>query len=801
MNTLKHYLHGEWDFSFTHPVTKKFYSDKATVPGNVEPELLRMGLVDDYFPSDRRDATLDFEIVDDWTYQTVFDAPELKFGYERNLVFDGIDTVAEIYLNGEKLRDCCNMHRQWKFPVGDKLRAKGNELKVIIHSPELWARDHTADMFPLSRNASTQFSSNVYLRKARHCWGWDNAPRLMTSGIYRPVYLEDVPVERFENLYFYTERIDETAGTANVAVHWTYQMPRDISCRGHVCRITLSFEGKVLFTGEEEIFTCRGVRRFALPLDQVKLWWPYGMGDPNLCDLKLEMIHNGIVKTVYEAKWGIRTVKLIQSKFLDSKGNGEFVFVVNNYKTMIRGTNWKNTDPLHSKADAKVLDYLQYVKELNCNMVRIWGGGIYEDHPFFDFCDQNGILVWHDFMFACELTPKDEWYCEEVRAEATEIIRKLRNHASIANWCGDNEGDMFFRAYQRGSNALPSDQVISREILKECVLRNDPYRDYVASSPMIPDECVFEDRVEFFQKPAELHDGNAFLEPEVTHAPLEWHLYPNKEDYATALRERSARFLGETGAITFNQMTDDEEIWEREKARAVRLWDVDINKTTLPFCDQHQSDYYFIRWISCGREQVRKLFNRDFTVEEWKPYCMALNTVCARLFKDAIEYTRANRWTKTGILWWSLADMWPMLFNYSMVDSKGNRKLPYYWIRQSQRDFILMAVRQELNEPAVLYASNDTLEEKIGTYRITAYDENGNASLFATGGFQAPANKTTKVAQIVEDGKQQLLLIEWMQDGKPTHCNHFVTGQAPYSFETWKIWHEILKQHFSADAN
>jgi len=798
MNSIKHYLHGDWELSFTHPISKTAYRDKATVPGNIEPELARMGLIGNYLPCDRRDATMDFDIVDDWTYVHTFDAPELKKGYERELVFDGIDTIAEIYLNGEKLCDCANMHRQWRFPVGDKLLKTGNELKVIIRSAELWARDRMPDMFPVLRSASTSFGSYTYLRKARHCWGWDNAPRLVTSGIYRPVYLEDLPLERFDNIYFYTSRIDEQDRLAHVGVHWFYHLPHDISCKGYLFRLTLSYEGKTVYTFEEPLFSCNGVRRFALSLDQIKLWWPYGMGEPNMCDLRLEMLRNGQVKDVYESKWGIRTVKLLQNEALDSNGNGEFVFVVNNYKTMIHGTNWKPTDPLHSKADAKVLDQLKLVKDLHCNMVRIWGGGIYEDHPFFDYCDQNGILVWHDFMFACEITPRDDWYCEEVRLETSEIIRKLRNHPSIAVWCGDNENDQFFRAYHRGSLALPSDQIIARKVLKDCVLRNDPFRDFVESSPKVPDQTVLQERAEIFQKPAEVHAGNVFSEPEVTYSPLEWHLYPTR-DYASALRENTSRFVGETGPITFNPMTDDEEIWEREKERAIRLWDEDIKNTKLTFCDQHQSDYYFIRWISCGRGEVRKLFDRDFTVEEWKSYCTAINLVCAHIYKDGIEYTRVNRWAKTGILWWSLADMWPMLFNYSMVDSNLKPKLPYYWIRQSQRDFALMAVRQELGGKAVLYAANDTLEEQTGSYRITAYDTEGNASVFATGSFHATPNSTTQLSQIVEDGRQLLLIIEWTVNGS-THFNHFTTGEAPYPFEAWEKWNTILKKIFDADA-
>ena len=797
MDNPKHFLHGNWSFSFTHPVTKQFYQNTATVPGNVEPELVRMGLLGDYMPADTRHATTQFDMVDDWTYITTFDAPSLADNCTRDLVFEGIDTIAEIYLNGEKLCDCANMHREWRFPVTDRLQKKDNELKVVIHSAELWARDRTPDMFPLLRNASSQYGSMTYLRKARHSWGWDNAPRLMTSGIFRPVYLEDIPTEHFENVYYYTARIDEEKGIANLGLHWSYRLPRERSTQGYLFRLTLSCDGNTVYSFEENIFYPRGAHRFAVPLDKIKLWWPYGFGDPDTCDLHLEMLDGENVIAEWHSKWGIRTAKLIQTDALEANDTGEFIFLVNNRKVMIRGTNWKPADPLHSRADEKALKMLPFVKELNCNMVRIWGGGIYEDHPFFDYCDQNGILVWHDFMFACEITPRDDWYCEEVRKEASFIIRKLRNHPSIAVWCGDNEGDQFFRSLHRGSIALPSDQIVEREILKDCVLRNDPYRDYVESSPRIPDRCVKQDQEDFFILPAEAHDGST-TRREMRCQPLENHLYP-QDQYAKALRSNTSRFIGETGPITFNPMTDNESIWECEKSRAMRLWNVDLKSCGLTYCDSHQSDYYFIRWISSGRKECREKFGRDFTAQEWKRYCTAINIVCADIFKDAIEYTRVMRWTKTGVLWWSLGDMWPMLFNYSVVDSDLHRKLPFDWIRQSQRDLALMIVRKELHATPLLYAANDTLQAQTGTYRITAYDENCHAEQIRAGSFTAAPNSTIELAQI-SDEKKQLLIIEWMQDGKPTHFNHFVTGQAPHPFEVWEKWNEILKKHFQEDC-
>ena len=773
---MKHELNGKWDLSFTPPEKNHPIISVTDVPGNIEPELVRLGLLTEYMPADNKYATVDYELVDDWTYGRTFDAPDLPDGWTRELVFDGIDTIAEIYLNSKKVCDCANMHRQWRIPVGDTLRKANNELKVVIRSADRWARRQNAATFPPSRNSSL-YGSSPYLRKARHSWGWDNAPHLLTAGIFRSVYLEDLPAERFDDVYVFTDNIEETV--ARVGFHWTYQMPVDRSTKGYRIRYSLLSGEEVAYTYEEEVLFPRGAHRAMIPLDRIKLWWPYGFGEPNLYDVRLEMFHNGKLLAEWTSKMGIRTVRLEETEDIDENGNGTFLFTVNNQKIMIRGTNWKPTDPLHSRADQKVLDVLPLVKDCHCNMVRIWGGGIYEDHPFFDYCDENGILVWQDFMFACEMPPFDDWFCKEVQTEATEIVRKLRNHPSLAVWCGDNEIDLFVRyALLRNSTFLPSEQKISRQILKDVTLQNDPYRAYVASSPRYSDRFVQSRRK---------NDRRL--------GSVEDHLYPI--EYGKALRASKACFIGETGPWCFNPFTDDDTIFAREKARCERLWDVTEIPSNVE--DIHQSDSYFARCRAVGRKNCLEWFDRDFSLDEWKEYAMAVNTICADIFKDAVEYTRVMKWRKSGVLWWSLADMWPMLFNFSVVDVNLRPKLPYYWIRQSQRDFALMIVRKEYNGSPALYAANDTLSVQEGEYRITAYDVNGTARSVGSGTYCAAPNDATVIALPEIPEAQELWVIEWKTSDGALHYNHFASGNRPYRFEAWQKWHAILKQTFEAD--
>lgn len=768
---MKHFLHGKWELSFKNPFDGTPVTDTATVPGNIEPELQRLGLCGDYLPSDSYHATTAFDLTD-FTYRYTFDSPPLPKDHTRFLVFEGIDTVATVTLNGKTVLECANMHRTFRIPLdGEALRETGNLLSVTIHSAELYARHRESAVFEMQRPGNL-YEGNIHLRKARYMWGWDHAPRLRTVGIFRPVYLEDLPVERFKDAYLFTAALSD--GEARLGFRWEYTLPDTAVMQNYTLRYTLLSDGSVAYCGEEEAFFPRGVRHIKVPLDKIRLWWPKGYGDPHLCDFRLEMLKNGEKVAEWNAKWGIRTVRFIERE--PSAGDpGELRFIVNNVDVFARGTNWKPLDPLPSLADAKVERALALADDLNCNMIRIWGGGFYEDHPFFDYCDRHGILVWHDFMFACEVPTRDDAYCEEVRREAEEIVKKLRNHPSLALWCGDNENDQNFGWAHKDSTALPSDQRISREILRNAVLDYDPYRAYVASSPHMFDSAV----TDYRRTGEKLREG------------AERHLYhPDSFTGGYHLRTVKARFLGEVGPWGANVASIHEELWEREKARAMRLWDKERDPNT-PMIDIHQHDTYFMQWRQAGKRVVTDWFGRDYRPEEWRDYLLALNFACAEVFKDTVEFFRISRPEKTGVLWWSLLDMWPMLFNYSVVDSSFRPKLPYYYLKNSQQSFAFIVCRKEYEGNVALYAANETLSVHEGTCRITAVAQDGTERPVLSVPYRVMPNRSIRVAAPEEGGEAELWLIEWEENGQ-IHRNHYVTGKRPYSLSIYREWMQRL---------
>lgn len=761
MNAVQHSLNGLWDLSFT--MEGQRYRAKADVPGNVEPVLQALGLVEDYMPCDDLFATEAFTVVDDWTYATAFTAPPLEEGWTRELVMEGVDTIAEAYLNGEKICDLCDMHMTWRADVTDRLREGENELKIVIRSSELWARKRRHDVFSTGAGGNTWYDSQSYLRKARHQWGWDNAPRLLTAGVVRPVYLEDLPPRRLEDVYLYTRSVSDESVT--IGVNWAYATP-DRLLTGQRMVFTLLDGDEVIHREERGMYHVQSVTEMIIPREKVELWWPVDYGTPRLYTMRLEVVKDGQLLAGWEGRMGIRTLWLDRTPDIAPDGTGEFVFRINGQRIFARGTNWKPLSPLASEAHRKTaqLRALEEARALHCNMIRIWGGGIYEDHAFFDYCDRNGIMVWQDFMFACEIPPTDDDFCQLARQEAVQVVKKLRNHPSLAVWCGDNEDDMFLGTTPHRQNALPSDIVISHKVLRDVVVHYDSYRCFVESSPFYTDAS-------FAPSPV----GERPI-------PCEIHLYPNTARAMEKTRECKSIFIGEAGPILINSIAVNARSFEREKARMRRLW----NGELIPGeCQMHQADSYFVNWRRTGTEVCMARYGRDFAFDEWPDYTIAVNFACAEVFKDMIEYCRVTRWKKSGLLWWSLMDMWPMAFNYSVIDSDFNRKLAWYWIRQSQQAVALMGVRVEMGGELAIYAVNDTLKPAEIAYTVRAVDQAGNTRPIASGWWKQAPNAVQLIHRIAEPDEPQLWLIEWEHNGQ-CGMNHVFTGATPFpALRTW----------------
>ncbi|MBI2302361.1 MAG: glycoside hydrolase family 2, partial [Armatimonadetes bacterium] len=476
-------LNGTWQLTFgpqgdtsaTIP-PPEWLTIPAQVPGNVELDLLAAGLL----PAPLEQAHRIYETQKyetfQWWYHRVFKGdsalfPRTETGLRPVLVFDGLDCCATVILNGVAIGTADNMLIPHRFDLAEHLCLGENELLVRIDSPILAARHATPE--PVTMGMPVNWES-IPIRKAPHMYGWDIMPRIVSAGIWRDVRIELLPPTRFRNVYWTTLDTDPAGGRAEVLVDWDFATEqRDLD--GWKVVVKLTRRGRQVAVQQQLVFASHGRARFSVA--GAALWWPRGMGEAALHEATATLVDaSGAVRDEHRSRIGLRTVRLERTDVTDEQG-GEFVFRVNGEKLFAKGTNWVPLDALHSR-DRQHLDAATaMLADLNCNMVRCWGGNVYEDHPFFDRCDELGILVWQDFALACAVYPQDQAFCDAIRREAEAVVARFRNHPSLALWAGNNEIDECYR--WTGFDLDPNTDRLSREVLPEVVRRLDPARPYL----------------------------------------------------------------------------------------------------------------------------------------------------------------------------------------------------------------------------------------------------------------------------------------------------------------------------------
>ncbi|WP_316931371.1 glycoside hydrolase family 2 protein [Chryseobacterium sp. P1-3] len=360
---------------------------------------------------------------EDWDYQVSFSvsSKELKNDHV-NLVFNGLDTFSEIYLNGKLLRKTDNMFRKWEVPVKQYLRPGDNLLQIKFKSAVNTGKE-LAKKVPFTMPESPR----SFVRKAQYQFGWDWGPRLVTAGIWKDVKLEFWNRAKFENIKIEQKSISDK--NADLNIHTS---------------ILADKEGKytvVINNKSNTVQLKKGHNKISIPfaIQNPKLWQPNGWGEAHLYDMRFSLKKDSQTLSDETMKIGLRTVELVQEK--DEKGKS-FYFKVNGNPLYIKGTNWIPADSFSPRITReKYHKLIKDSKEANMNMIRIWGGGIYEDDEFYKACDENGILVWQDFMFAGSFYPADEAFLNNVKEEVKDQVNRLQNHPSIALWCGNNEID------------------------------------------------------------------------------------------------------------------------------------------------------------------------------------------------------------------------------------------------------------------------------------------------------------------------------------------------------------------------
>ena len=745
-------LDGTWQLGYgpqgADPAS--FPTIPATVPGNVELDLMTAGVLPDLAYADNIYLLRKYEGYQ-WWYQRSFVAPATAPGERVELVFEGLDCIASVFVNGQLVGEPRNMLIPHRFDVTQCLHEGENELTVRIDSAVLEGRKHAAAAVEGAMGSNWE---SLSIRKAPHMYGWDIMPRVVSAGLWRSVYLETLPPTRFGDMYLATMRVDAATNWADVLVDWQL-LTDQFDIDDWRVQLTLSLDGQVVYECSYPVVATHDRVRF--DVSGAQLWWPRGYGDQPLYEVELKLVDGaGAVLAEKRQRVGLRTIRLVRRDITDSDP-GEFAFVVNGQKVFAKGSNWVPLDALHSRDPQHVGPTLAMIADLNCNMVRCWGGNVYEDHEFFDLCDQYGVMVWQDFALACALYPQSDEFCAALRTEAETIVRRLRQHPSLALWAGNNENDGFYYGGWLAAPVDPNTDRLSREVLREVVRQHDPFRDYLPSSP--------------YMSPEVIQSG----EPR-KHMP-EDHLWGPRDDFKGPYYTGSpCHFVSEIGyhgcpnRESLEKMMDPEHLWPWQDNEQ---W---LTHAVRPY--PHATAYNYR--IPLMGKQIEVLFSQ--IPDNLDDYLLASQISQAEAKKFFIERFRSGKWQRTGILWWNLRDGWPIISD-AIVDYYGSRKLAYEYIKRVQRD--VCAICGEPHEGRhTLHVVNDTLQPASGQLQVRDLD---TGQVLLEGTYAVEANGRAEAGTVPASERAAMWVLEWTV-GNATYRNHYLAGPRPFALENFKRW-------------
>ena len=748
-------LNGTWKLSYwkqpaeaiTDPAELKEVEVKtipAQVPGNVELDLLAAGLIADPMIGANVNKLRAWE-GHQWCYSRRFTAPKLSEGQRAELWFGGIDCLADIWVNGKHAGSSADMLIERRFDVTDLIEQGGeNTVQVIIRPVVPASQDHLLGMFSLGNFATEE---SVYIRKAPHMYGWDIMPRLVSAGLWRGVELRVLEPARFTDVTWVTTHIDTATRNVSLFVDFQTKLPFDLYDKAKL-RFTLTRNGKEAWRGEQIAFMHAG--RIVANLEKADLWWPRGYGEPALYEAKSELIGpDGKVLDTDVKRIGLRIVKLDISDIHLPDERGKFCFVVNGEKIFVRGTNWVPLDALHSRDAAQYESAIKLVTDANCNMIRCWGGNVYEDEQFFDICDEKGILVWQDFAMACYIYPQDEAMQEALRKEAICIVKKLRQHPSLLMWAGDNECDQSY--ILQTPRRDPNRNKLTRQVLPDVLFEHDYFRPYLPSSPYV-------DPVSYANR---------------TQIP-EDHLWGARQYFKVDYYSKTkARFVSEIGyhgcpaPASIKKYISADQLWPDITSRDWQLHATSPEGTT--------GGPYGYR-NNLMKQQIMHLFGQE--METLEDFALASQLTQCEAMKFFVEMFRAQKGRRRGIIWWNLIDCWPQ-FSDAVVDYYYTRKLAYWTLQRSQWPVCLLISDAENGIP-VLYGVNDTKDDCPVSFKV--FDAGDGRKLVGEGTVTLGKDSSLALGEIQSTKEQTVFIIEYTVKGI-LYKNHFLAGKPTFDFQ------------------
>ncbi len=673
-------LNGTWQLSAGH---RSLESVDMQIPGTVLSGLLAAGKIKDPFYRTNEDATRAL-FWKDYVFTRTFDVDEELLAQQHIvLVCEGLDTLAEISINGTFLAKTDNMHRTWKFQAKKLLHPGKNEIQIVFRSVLRFIEDYPYEAHKkINYIPCGSMKGNQLLRKAHSMFGWDWGPQTIDAGIFRAIYLQGYSHARIEDIRIHQQH------AKNVSVQTSITLSKSVP--GQKLYVELSEDGadkplqtKLCKTNAD------GVAAVDFVIENPKLWWPNDYGDQPLYIVRTTLLdEDGTSLESITRRIGLRTLTISQEK--DEWGN-EFAFCVNGVKIFTRGGNYIPDDCLYTRITEKKLDYiLESCRRAHFNCVRVWGGGYYPSDAFYDLCDEKGLIVWQDLMYACNVYDVTDAFAENCRQETYDNVRRLRHHASLGLWCGNNEIESawdHWGDFQKETPYLRADYIrLFEEVLPKAVQEADGETFYWHSSPS-SGGC--------FDNPDDANRGD-------THYWDVWHGQKPFTDY----RKYFFRFCSEFGfqsfpcAKTVNSFTleDDRNIFSR-------------------VMESHQkNDAANGKMLYYLSENLR--YPKDLT-----HLLYASQVLQGMAIKYGVDHWRRNRGRCMGTLYWQINDDWPAP-SWSSIDYFGRWKALHY---MAQKFYAPHAVSMTLEDHRChVYFSNESFETTEYSLTLSIRDLSGN---------------------------------------------------------------------------
>ncbi|WP_312299666.1 beta-mannosidase [Chryseobacterium sp.] len=650
----------------------------AKIPGTVHLDLMNNKVIPDPF-KDENEKKVQWVENEDWDYQTHFSISQKELeNHHANLVFNGLDTFSEIYLNGKLLKKTDNMFRKWEIPVKGLLRKGENELRITFRSAVEEGKKR-AKQVPFTMPESPR----SFVRKAQYQFGWDWGPRLVTTGIWKDVKIEFWNTAKIETIQIEQKKL--SGKTADLDIHTS---------------ILAEKEGKYTFRINDEVNTVqlkKGNNRLIIPfaIKNPKLWQPNGWGEAFLYDMKFSLNKDSELLSDEEMKLGLRTIELVQEK---DAGGKSFYFKVNGNPLYIKGTNWIPGDSFSPRmTKGKYQKLIRDAKEANMNMIRIWGGGIYEDDEFYKACDENGILVWQDFMFAGSFYPGDETFLANVKKEVKDQVSRLQNHPSVALWCGNNEIDeaIVNWGYQKQFKYSKNDSLQVWKDYKKL------FHDLIPNT--LKENLTADKNIYWPSSPSIGWGHKESLTEGDSHY---WGVWWGEQPFEI-YNEKVGRFMSEYGFQGMPTLATTKTMFSG-------VPDLSLQNSVIKAHEKHAR----------GWEIINEYMKRDYHVPaDFVKYNYISQLLQARGMQIAIEAHRRAKPYNMGTLYWQLNDCWPVV-SWSSIDYLGNWKAFHY---QAKRSFEPLLISVAETEKAYdIYFINDLMNAVSADSGAELFDFDGN---------------------------------------------------------------------------